>query len=307
MTKSPANNSPRWKKIPAADRRRAETFLREREKLCVAACARFLHIEESRGHVWRLDEQGGAQGGLPGGISALLIHSHRSLFPVFDKNPRVPGPRFLSRFLGKVPIHALQGLKEDVELLERLMEGQGYFSSERIDYELMGLDSAPRGTISAGNQAGLPAGRLAGMGAPGLVIRPPLPRDTEDLFALQAAYEQEEVLPANAVFNPASSRLNLRQILSREHVFVAEIDGQVVGKINTSAESFTRYQIGGVYVRPDCRGSGIGKKMTSAFVQNILAQGKGLTLFVKKRNAAAKAVYRGVGFSVLADYRISYY
>jgi len=39
----------------------------------------------------------------------------------------------LNRFFGKVPIHAIQGLRQDVELLESLMESQGYFASERID------------------------------------------------------------------------------------------------------------------------------------------------------------------------------
>lgn len=280
---------------------RAEAYLRAREKLCVAACARFLRMgtEKTRGHVWHL-------GGPDNEISALLIHSRRSLFPVFDKNPRVSGPRFLNRFLRKLPIHSLQGLREDVELLESLMEDQGYFSSERIDYELMSLDNGRAHEMSAGLSTGFPA-PFGGAALSGLVLRLPRPEDSDDLFALQAAYEKEEVLPANAVFNPASCRLNLQHILSREHVLVAELDGRVVGKINSSAESFTRYQVGGVYVRPDCRGLGIGTRMTAAFARNMLTTGKALTLFVKKRNAAARAVYRRTGFSVLSDYRISYY
>jgi hypothetical protein len=215
-------------------------------------------------------------------------------FRYLTKIPAFPGPRFLTRFLGKIPIHAVQGLKEDVALLEALMQDQGYFASERIDYELMSLDSAPK-----------PETQKAG--PPGLILRGPEPEDEEELFALQSAYEQEEVIPANSTFNPFASRLNLRHILTREHILVAELGGQVVGKINTSALSFTRYQIGGVYVRPDCRGLGIGAMMTRVFAQKLLAQGWGLTLFVKKRNAAAIKIYRKTGFSILADYRITYY
>ena len=281
------NKAPRWRKIPRDENHRAQAYLKAREKLCVAACARFLHVRESRGHVWYLGDRRGE-------ISALLLHCHRTLFPVFDKNPRIAGPRFLSRFLGKVPIHALQGLREDAELLETLMEDQGYFASERIDYELMSLDDTPGSGVLRS-------------GPVNLVLRCPQPGDEEALFALQSAYEQEEVLPANAVFDPAVSRLNLQHILSRERVLVAELDGQVVGKINTSAESFTRYQIGGVYVRPDCRGLGIGANMTAVFARNLLALERGITLFVKKRNTAACKVYRRAGFSVLADYRITYY
>ena len=277
----------RWRKIPRGEYHKVEAYLREREKLCVAACSRFLRIGESGGHVWHLSGQDGE-------IFALLLHTRRSLFPVFNKNPDIPGPRFLSRFLGKVPIHALQGLREDAARLETLMESQGYFAAERVEYELMGLDNAPRPeTLKAAS--------------PNVILRPPLPEDEEALFALQSAYEQEEVLPANAIFDPAVCRVNLQHILSRERVLVAELNGQLVGKINTSAESFTRYQIGGVFVRPDCRGRGIGAKMTAAFVRNLLAQGRGITLFVKKRNAAACKVYRKAGFNVLADYRITYY
>jgi len=282
-----AKKIPRWRKIPMNEPNSAESFLRTREKLCVAAAARFLKMKESRGHVWYLSSQGDE-------ISALLLHSRQTLLPVFDRNPHIPGPHFLRRFLGKVPIHALQGLKEDAELLEGLLEDQGYFASDRIDYDLMSLDAAPR-------QEALRSGPAA------LTLRKPAAGDGEQLFALQSAYEQEEVLPKNAVFNPAASRLNLEHILSSEHMFVAELDGQVVGKINTSAESFTRCQIGGVYVRPDCRGLGIAARMTAVFARNLLAEGKGITLFVKRRNTAARAVYRKAGFSVLADYRINYY
>jgi len=275
----------RWRKILKSEHYRAEAYLKKQEPFCVAACSRFLRLEENSGHVWQLPGQQGE-------ISALLLHSRRGLFPIFNKNPRIPAPCFLSRFLGKVPIHAVQGLREDAELLESLMQEQGYVAVDRIEYVLMSLDNAPRP---------VPAGPV------GLKLRSPLPEDEESLFGLQSAYEREEVLPVNSTFNPATSRLNLRQILSREQVLVAELDGQVVGKINTSAQSFTRYQVGGVYVRPDCRGRGIGAKMTAVFAQRLLEQGRGITLFVKKRNAAACKAYCKAGFAVLADYRITYY
>jgi len=281
------NKLPRWRKIPKDRIPAVKTFLMTRERYCVSASSRFLDIKKSRGHVWYLNNSIGE-------ISALLLHSHHSLFPVFDKNPRVPGPRFLNRFLGKLPIHSVQGLREDTEILEALIETQGYFAAERIDYDLMSIDGQPR----------LDALRS---GPANLVLRRPAKGDNEGIFVLQSAYEQEEVLPRNAVFNPAVCRLNMEHILSSERVLIAVLDGQIVGKINTSAESFSRYQIGGVYVHPGFRGRGIAVKMTAVFIHNLLALGKGVTLFVKQRNSAARSVYRKVGLNALADYRISYY
>ena len=276
-----------WRKIKGGDFYRAESFLRSRENLCVAAYARFLQTREGRGHVWYLEGQEGE-------IAALLIFQGQSLYPVFAGLKDIPSPRFLSRFLGKVHIHAIQGLKEDSELLENLTKIQGYHPAERINYDLMALDEGPRMEALKPSPAGL-------------LIRRPEDRDRESLFRLQAAYEQEEVIPKNGVFDPFSSRKNFNRILTEGHVLLAELDGQVVGKINTSAFSFSRAQIGGVYIRPEYRGRGIAARMTAAFVRDLLAQGKGITLFVKKRNAPAKAVYLKLGFRVLGDYRIVYY
>jgi ribosomal protein S18 acetylase RimI-like enzyme len=283
----PPKKAPRWRKLREENFPRAETFLRERERFCVSASARFLRAKEKRGNVWYLS-------GPDGEISALLFYYRGSLFPVLNKKPRVPEPRILNDFFNRFYIHAVQGPREDVAPLERHMENNDYVLSDKIDYDLMELDAPPR--IEA-----LRAGPAS------LTLRPPLPEDEEEIFALQSVYEKEEVLPANAVFDSVSSRMNLRRILSRERVLLAELDGKIAGKINTSAKSFSRYQIGGVFVRPDCRGMGIGAKMTAVFVQNLLAEGCGVTLFVKKHNSPARAAYRKVGFTVLTDYRIIYY
>jgi predicted GNAT family acetyltransferase len=47
--------------------------------------------------------------------------------------------------------------------------------------------------------------------------------------------------------------------------------------------------------------------MTAEFAESLLAEGRGISLFVKKRNRAALSVYRRVGFTEVEDYRISYY
>jgi predicted GNAT family acetyltransferase len=266
---------------------RVEILLRQREPWYVAACGRFLRHEQSRDPVWTLRNRTGR-------IAALIIQSKQNLLPVFSVRKDIPPPRFLRGLFGGVPVHSVQGLEAEAAVLDKLLAELGRQVKERIDFDLMGIDHPPRqGCFSAG-----PAN---------LIIRRPGFTDIDALAALQSAYEREEVLPQGAVFSPAASRMNTEHLLRDEQLFIAELNGRLVGKINTSACSFTRFQVGGVYVHPDYRGLGIARRMAAEFVHALIAQGKGLTLFVKKANPAARSVYLRLGFQILADYRISYY
>jgi ribosomal protein S18 acetylase RimI-like enzyme len=259
-------------------------FLRIREPYCVGAADRFLRGWD---HAWFLPDA-------RGGIQGLLIHSKGTLFPVFNQKTAPAPPRFIGRLLGQTAIHAVQGIRRETAVLETGLAAFGALPYQRIDYDLMGLDKTPN----------LNALR----GAPrNLIVRPPNPRDTDRLFQMQADYEREEVLLPGAVFSPAACRLALEHILAHERVLLAELEGCIIGKINTNAASFSRYQIGGVYVSPERRGAGVGSHLITAFVRDLVAAGNGVTLFVKKQNAGARRVYRRVGFAALDDYRISYY
>jgi uncharacterized protein len=273
-----------WLKIKKSQIAGAEEFLRANERWCMNACGRFLKGGSS---VWIL-------GGKKGIASALVIHSKQTLLPVLCDQETVPPPRFLRSILGgKIFLHSLQGRKDDVLVMEKALEEMELYAAEKKDYDIMCIDHLPVSCHSA---------------APvNLVIRKPVPEDMDALAALHAAYEQEEVLPAASEFRPAVSRMTIERIFAEEQVLVAELDGCLVGKINTNAVGFTRYQIGGVYVHPDYRGMGIAGRMTSEFVASLAAQGRGVSLFVKKSNIAARKVYLRIGFEITGDYRIDYF
>ncbi|MDR0555099.1 MAG: GNAT family N-acetyltransferase [Treponema sp.] len=286
-------NLKRWRKVDGAGIDRVESFLRAAESSCVSACARFLRRDAKRDPVWFLTEKEDPY--------ALLFYYKRLLFPIFLGRKNIPLPPFMRRFPLKIPIYALQGLRRDVETFAALIEPLGYRGAQSIDYDLMNLDAGP-----------FPLCFQAG--PPGLVLRKPGVADLEALFPLQAAYEREEVLPRGSVFNPAAARLALEHTLAQQHVLTAELDGRIVGKINTNAEAFSRYQIGGVYVLPQYRGQGIATRMTAELARQLVAGNNkpdtarwGLTLFVKKSNHAARKIYRRVGFTITAEYRIAYY
>jgi GNAT superfamily N-acetyltransferase len=264
-----------------------EEFLRAREPLCVAVGARFLRRRRGEDEFFSLANTEGA-------VTALLLRHHRILFPVFSAGSQTPVSPALLRYLGREPVHAVQGLREDVEALEALLSARGIPWTDRIDYDLMARHGSPPPAIPP-------------RGPPGLVFGRPDVFDMEELYYLQAAYEREEVLPRGAIFDPLSCRLSLGHIINQEQALVARLEGRMVGKINTSAASFTRCQIGGVFVHPDYRGRGIAGQMLAVFLETLAPSGKGLSLFVKKHNAAAQKLYRRAGFEPLGDYRICYY
>lgn len=257
-----------------------EALLRSREGMCMNACSRYLNRASWGSKVWTLGS----------GIPALVIYARNSLFPVLSGRRDIPPLHFLGGIFGMAPIHAVQGSIEDSSALEAALEKSGLNAAERIDYDLMSIDRPPSGYQSAG---------------PGnLVIRKPEPSDMDAIAALHAAYEREEVIPSASELNLAVSRLNAERIFKNEQMLVAEINSRLVGKINTNAATFTRYQIGGVYVHPDYRGCGIACRMAGEFT--ALLQ-RGVSLFVKRSNGKARSVYSRIGFEISGDYRICYY
>jgi GNAT superfamily N-acetyltransferase len=277
----------RWWKAYEAEKYLPENFLRECERFCVAACARFRNLNYFDDHAWVLSS------GSKDAASAMILHSRRTIFPIFNGQTQFTVPVHLMRALKNIDIHALHGLARDIEILEKILLPLGFTRQGTVDFFLMSLDpDSELGTVNAP--------------PPGLTLRRGKQSDIERLIPLQGAYEKEEVLPEGAVFDKRVCRLNLAQILKNERTLVAEIDGKIIGKINTNAQSYSRYQLGGVYVTPEYRGLGIGGCMTSAFARLLLKEGRGISLVVRKKNLRALAIYKNAGFKNIGDYKIVY-
>ena len=286
----------RWRKMKKKDIAGIEALLRSHERWCMNACSRYLHRSRERDSVWLLNNNAGD-------ITALMVRAKLSLLPVLDNDDDpIPPPYFLHSLLGRslfgqslfgaAPVHSLQGRTQDVVIMEAAMEKLGLYAAEQLDYDLMCIDHPPSGFHTP---------------CAGLTLRKPERADMDALAALHAAYEQEEVIPSASTFSAAASRMNIERIFAHEQLCVAELDGRLIGKINTNAGAFTRCQVGGVYVLPEYRGRGIARRMAGEFITGLVAQGKGISLFVKKTNHAARRVYQRIGFEPLGDYRIHYY
>jgi len=277
----------KWRKMKKNDICKLENFFRKIENNYVNACGRFLEYDPSKDCIRTLQDR-------DGNIKAAIINSRYTLIPVLCGEKEIPELKFLRKFSKFTKIHSLQGIREEVIVLEKSLEKMGKITSDIFDYDLMNLDTLP-------SKKGLTAGPK------NLTLRVPEIIDLDSLALLQAGYEKEEVLPSRSIFNPMASRLNTAKIITNSLVLAAELDGKLVGKINVNAVSFTRYQVGGVYVSPDFRGMGIASRMATEFITFLVNKGRGITLFVKKNNIPARKLYDSIGFKAKGDYRISYY
>ncbi|MCL2609980.1 MAG: GNAT family N-acetyltransferase [Treponema sp.] len=276
---------PAWRKMRGSDVPEVRALLRANEHLCLNAYDRLINRRESNSRAWVLRDGGEDL--------AALVYAGKGLLPVLGgRRGMIPPPLFLRGIFRVLPVRSLQGIESDMLLIENQMEGMGFYADEKIRFDLMGLDRLPH------------AGPT---GPEGLVIRRAKYADMDALVTMQAAYEVEEVLPAGKKLNMAFSRMNAEKIFVHERLLVAELDGDLVGKVNTTASSSTRCQIGGVYIRPDYRGLGIASRLTAEFSAELIRAGMGISLFVKKHNIAARKAYLKVGFAILGNYRINYY
>ena len=284
----------RWRRFREEDAESIRRFLLPRETRCPAAVGRFLELNAARDRIWFASDRDSDP------VRAFVfLGGGGALLPVLDADALSTGEReravgALRRLLRFRRVHSVQAPKDDAILAEEALAALGHAEGERIDYALMALDGRP-------DEAALRAGPAA------LVVRRAGPNDADALFPLQASYEREEVVPRGAELNRAACRLALERTLACRLVLLAELDGQVVAKANTNARAFERDQVGGVYVVPEKRGLGIAQKLVAELVAVLSAEGRAASLFVKKRNEAAIAAYRRVGFRAGGEYRITYY
>jgi GNAT superfamily N-acetyltransferase len=273
--------------IPVTD------FLERNLPFSVAVYAKYLQtIEEQKKravHAWVLKKDDVIQG--------AVVQNGHTVYPVFNdivKNIERLEENDLKKICADASLHAFHGKARDVEILERYAAEFGLRPIEYIDYDFM-------------VRAAVPPVQSLHAGPAGLIIRQPGLSDINNLFPLQAGYEQEEVMTKHGKFNPTVCHMLLERIVRHDRILIAELGGRIVGKINTNAVTPSWFQIGGVYVHPLYRERGIATRMTAVFVQGLLDEGKQVSLFVKKENPTARDMYGKVGFKTADDYRISYY
>ena len=126
-------------------------------------------------------------------------------------------------------------------------------------------------------------------------------RDFSKLCSLHEAYEREEI-GSREPFFAASLPERIIRILRKQLAVVAIIDGTIVGKANTNARGLGIDQLGGVYVSPEARRRGLGFFMVESLASHLSSLGRGICLYVRPENEAARRLYIKLGFVEAGTY-----
>lgn len=295
----------RWKRALPEDLGAMEAFLRSREAEAAGCIGRLLR-DDGEGRRLKLPNplrglchvavEGRGEGSPAGASGVRPIHglvyqtSTGIAFPLLPPSSESASDRGIPRVYGDSLASAV-GAAADVERFERAL---GLKPVVAVAYELMARPAA--------------AGPLPSPHAvPGFVALRATEADLEELFPLQEAYENEEVITAIHRFDAAGCRAALKKALREQVVHVGRLGGAAVAKAATNARAFSLDQIGGVFVAPPFRRRGLGRIVVSGLVSELGGQGRGVALFVKSGNEAARGLYDCLGFAALGPFRADYF
>ena len=129
------------------------------------------------------------------------------------------------------------------------------------------------------------------------------PDDAEAISAIWDVICAERFYTAvNRPFTPEQERDYILSLSDREGIFLAEVDGCLVGFQSLDlwaryTDSFDHVGVMGTFVLPEWRGKGIGRRLAEHTLDFARANGyEKIVIYVRGQNVGAQAFYRSLGF-----------
>jgi len=134
-------------------------------------------------------------------------------------------------------------------------------------------------------------------------IRRATSKDAEAISAVWEAVCAERVYTAiNRPFTPQQEREYIASLSDREGIFLAEVEGRVVGFQSLDlwaryTDSFDHVGVVGTIILPEWRREGIGRRLAKHTFDFARANGyEKIVIYVREGNAGGQAFYRSLGF-----------
>jgi predicted GNAT family acetyltransferase len=127
-------------------------------------------------------------------------------------------------------------------------------------------------------------------------------RDLEMLLPIHAAlaFEESGVNPMEK--DPNGFRLRTARRIEQGRVWVLIEDGRLLFKADIVSDTPEVIYLEGIYVAPEDRGQGLGRRCLSQLTRNLLARTKIVSLLVNEQNERASDFYLKAGFKLRAHY-----
>ncbi len=156
-------------------------------------------------------------------------------------------------------------------------------------------------TLSA--RRGGPGGLPLGIEMNEITIRRATPEDAEAISAIwQTICAERRFTAVSTPFTAEQERAYIASLSEREGIFVASVDGKVVGFQSLDlwasyTDSFDHVGVLGTFVLPAWRGQGIGRRLAAHTFAFARQHGyEKLVIYVRGSNSSAQAFYRSLGF-----------
>lgn len=216
-----------------------------------------------------------------GKLEGVALIGHATLFEIRSDEALAA---FASLAQGSSRTHMLMGEMEKVELFWNLY-GEGGQAPRLICRELLFEQRFP-----------------VEVKKPVVGLRRATLRDLEMLLPVHArmAFEESGVNPLEKDAN--GFRLRCARRIEQGRVWVLIENGRLLFKADIISDTPDVVYLEGIYVDPQERGNGIGRRCLSQLTRNLLARTKTVSLLVNEINQEASTFYLKAGFKLRAHY-----